>query len=144
MPPRSAPDPVRHLRGLRPALAWALLILVLCLMPGEAVPSWDWTDLLNIDKPVHAVLFGVLLVLLVRGFRTARAGFLRPSRPMLVAFVGTVAYGALTEWMQQLEALGRHGDLNDLLANTVGAVLGMIYLRWRSHRKRPHGMEPVA
>jgi hypothetical protein len=131
------------MRGLRPAIAWALLILVLCLMPGEAVPSWDWTDLLNLDKPVHAVLFGVLLVLLVQGFRTARAEAFRPARPLLVAFVLTVVYGALTEWMQQLEALGRHGDLNDLVANTVGALLGMIYLRWQLNRQRAREMERV-
>jgi hypothetical protein len=131
------------MRGLRPAIAWALLILVLCLMPGEAVPSWDWTDLLNLDKPVHAVLFGVLLVLLVQGFRTARSQAFRPARPLLVAFVLTVAYGALTEWMQQLEALGRHGDLNDLVANTVGALLGMIYLRWQLNRQRAREMERV-
>jgi hypothetical protein len=132
------------LQGLRPALAWALMILVLCLMPGSAVPSWDWTELLNIDKPVHAVLFGVLLVLLVRGFRTLeRPEWLR-DRPVPWAFAVTVVYGALTELMQQLEALGRHGDLNDLIADAVGAGLGWGYLRWRWNRERPREMGEVA
>ena len=131
-------------KGLRPAIAWALVILVLCLMPGRAIPSWDWTNLISLDKPVHAFLFGVLVVLLVRGFRDQQPAVIAQARIVPVAFTLTVAYGALTEWMQQLDLLGRHGDLNDLIANTVGACLGLLYLRWRSGKERSAGIHNVA
>ena len=66
------------LRSFRWALAWALCILVLCLMPGRALPSWDWFDLLSLDKLVHAGMFGTLTVLLAGAFqkRDMRGSFL--------------------------------------------------------------------
>ena len=132
------------LRGKGPAVLWALLILLLCLIPGKTLPQWDWADLFSLDKPVHAFLFAVQLILVVRAMNggTWRTG--AGHRRMLWAFLLTVAYGALTEVMQHLEALGRHGDVNDALANTVGALLGVGYLRWLSRRERSAGSTKVA
>ena len=95
---------VRHLRW---ALLWAALIFVLCLMPGQAIPSWDWADLLNVDKLVHAALFAVLFLLLERGLRRFHAVEGKPAKVVLTAIVASVAYGGLMELMQQLPALGR-------------------------------------
>ena len=132
------------LRATGPAVLWALLILVLCLMPGAALPKWDWADLFSLDKPVHAILFAVQFVLVVRALAwdTWRSG--PGTRTLLLAFVITVTYGILTEMMQHLEALGRHGDVNDAIANTLGALLGIAYLRWRSVRERSPGSTKVA
>jgi hypothetical protein len=128
------------LRAWAPALLWALLILVLCLMPGRTLPQWDWADLFSLDKPVHAVLFGVLTVLLGHGFkRTERTG------PILAwSVLLSVGYGLATEAMQQLQALGRHGDVNDAIANTVGALAGAIHLRHRWNKERSAGSAKVA
>lgn len=132
------------LRATGPAVLWAVLILVLCLMPGPALPKWDWADLFSLDKPVHAILFAVQFVLVVRALAwdTWRSG--PGARTLVLAFVITVTYGILTELMQHLEALGRHGDVNDAIANTVGALLGIAYLRWRSGRERSPGSTKVA
>jgi len=119
---------------LLPALLWALFILVLCLMPGQALPTWEWADLLSLDKPVHAILFGVFFVLLTTGLRRQqRWPFLR-EQAMVVAITVAVAYGALTELLQELPMLGRRGDLLDLAANAFGTLLGVVYLRWREAR----------
>ncbi len=121
-------------------LLWALLILVLCLMPGRALPRWDWADLLSLDKSVHAVLFGVLTVLLGRAFRSSgRTGPLLAWSVLL-----SVGYGLATEAMQQLQALGRHGDVNDAIANTLGAVAGAVHLGRRWNRERSVGSAKVA
>ena len=119
------------LRALRPALGWALLILLLCLMPGAALPAWRWADLISLDKAVHAFLFGVLYVLLVRAFRRQYQHPALRSHAVMTALVMVVAYGGSTELMQQVPVLGRRGDLLDLLANTVGAGLGLVYDRRR-------------
>ncbi len=111
------------LRNFRWALAWALCILVLCLMPGRALPSWDWFDLLSLDKLVHAGMFGTLTVLLAGAFQKqgTRGSFL----PLAVGI--SASYGLGTEFLQGLEALGRRTDLNDMIANTVGAILGALF-----------------
>ena len=124
---------VRHLRW---ALLWAALIFVLCLMPGQAIPSWDWADLLNVDKLVHAALFAVLFLLLERGLRRFHAVEGKPAKVVLTAIVASVAYGGLMELMQQLPALGRRGDVNDLIANSVGVILGWGYFRSRNGDRR--------
>ena len=46
-------------------LAWAMLILVLCAMPGRYFPEAGWLALLKIDKVIHAFMFFVLAVLIV-------------------------------------------------------------------------------
>ncbi len=113
------------------ALLWALFILVLCLLPGPAIPSWEWADMISLDKSVHAFLFAVLFVLVARALdEQYRPGGIR-SNTMAVAFAITLGYGALTEWMQQIPALGRRGDLLDLLANGLGAFLGLVYFRMK-------------
>lgn len=128
------------LRAWAPPVLWALLILVLCLMPGRTLPQWDWADLFSLDKPVHAVLFGVLTVLLGRAFRLMK----RTGPLLLWAVLLSVAYGIGTELMQQLQALGRHGDVNDAIANTLGALTGAFYLRRRWNKERSAGSPKVA
>lgn len=127
-------------RAWAPVLLWALLILVLCLMPGRTLPHWDWADLLSLDKPVHAVLFGVLTVLLGRAFRSS--GLTGPLLAWSVLL--SVGYGLATEAMQQLQALGRHGDVNDAIANTLGAAAGAVHLGRRWNRERSGGSAKVA
>ena len=116
----------------RRALGWALCLLVLCLMPGAALPSWDWFDLLSLDKLVHAGMFGVLTLLLSSAFlkRGAPLHFL----PWAIAL--SAAYGLGTEVLQGLEALGRRTDLNDMIANTVGAVGGAWFVASRRRKGR--------
>ena len=112
------------------ALLWALCILVLCLIPGAALPAWNWFDLLSLDKLVHAGMFGALSMLLCGAFvkRGSPANFL----PLAVGL--SMGYGWGTEVLQGLEALGRRTDLNDMIANTVGALGGAWFVAAR-HRK---------
>lgn len=124
---------MRNAEALRgrwwPAALWALFILVLCLFPGPALPTWEWADLISLDKSVHAALFAVLYILVALAMDEQYAPIAPRSKSMALAFLLTLGYGAATEWMQQIPALGRRGDLLDLLANAVGAMLGLVYFR---------------
>ena len=116
-------------RFLRLAITWALIIAALCLTPGKAIPSWEWADLLSVDKLVHMLMFGVLSYLLARGFRDRTANTWSQSRMLVIAGLLSVGYGALMEVLQEIPGLGRHGDLVDLTANTIGAVGGAVLVR---------------
>ena len=118
-----------------PALSWALLILILCLMPGRALPQWRWADLLSVDKLVHAALFFGQSLLLARLF----LGHGSPKRWLLWAVTVSAGYGVAVELLQGLEALGRRTDLNDAIANMVGACLGA----WIAHRRVRKGKSVV-
>lgn len=123
-------------RPLRPAMAWAALILVLCLTPGAALPAWQWADLLSVDKLVHAIIFGVLVVLLGQGFQVQDQGSVLVRLALPLAVVLGVAYGGAMELMQQIPGLGRRGDWMDVIANTIGSILAFFGLRWWWGRKR--------
>ncbi len=116
------------MRSWIPALAWALIILVLTLMPAPAVPTSGFLGKYHLDKVVHAILFGVLLFLVVR----ARGGVKgdRGSRWMQLRWqvLLVICFGALTEVLQELLPFGRYGDLWDLLADSLGVSLAAVYM----------------
>ncbi len=122
-------------RSMRPALAWALLIALLCLTPGKALPQWQWADLLRVDKLVHMLMFCILTVLVARGLRGRPSNELPLPRMLLLAGSISVIYGASMEVLQEIPGLNRRGDVIDLIANTVGAVAGAFWLRWKVKRK---------
>ena len=118
------------LRHLRWALLWAGIILWLCLIPGKALPEWNWFSVFELDKLVHATMFFVLTMLLAQAFRSNRS----PARYIMWAVVISVGYGLFTEILQGLEALGRRRDILDMIANTVGAVSAGGFANWRKKK----------
>lgn len=126
------------LLALRWALLWAALILILCLMPGSTLPAWHWADLFSVDKLVHAGLFAVLAILVQRALDHGPSG--RGAMPAALALC--VAYGGGLELLQMLPALGRRGDWNDFLANSIGVAVGWILHR-RLRIERRHGGKAV-
>lgn len=116
-------------RHLRLALLWALLILVLCLMPGQDLPRWRWADLLSLDKWVHAGLFAVLMVLLLLGLKRQYGPAWARSKGLWTAAIVCILYGVALELMQGLMMQGRTADALDAAANTAGTLVGLVYLR---------------
>lgn len=118
--------------SLRGAVLWALLIFVLLSIPtGLVVPSGSgrlldflpdlFANAIRLlgDKAVHAVLFAGQVLWL------RRAGW-----PAGRALVCSAAYGAVTELYQALLPF-RSGDIYDLLADILGALLAVWWWRWR-------------
>ncbi|MBK7311155.1 MAG: VanZ family protein [Sphingobacteriaceae bacterium] len=46
------------------SVIWALIILGLCSMPGQHIPSFNFLEMLAFDKWVHAGMFFVLCSLI--------------------------------------------------------------------------------
>lgn len=113
------------LKNRRAAFTLALLaVLTLSLLPASTpLPSTGW------DKTNHLFAFSTLMVL-------GRWAF--PGRAMLV-FSGLVAYGGLIEILQSFTP-DRYAEWSDLLADSIGLVVGEIIVRcidaFRSHRSR--------
>ncbi len=113
------------------AVLWAAGILVLTLMPANDVPAWPWAEQVQLDKWVHAFLFGVQGGLL--GMALHRYRPLANRTGMLVlGCVLAIAYGGIIELLQSLMGEGRQGDVLDLLADAAGALLGLALLRRRA------------
>jgi VanZ family protein len=99
------------------AMLWTLLIFTGCLYPGRELPH---VDVPLIDKWTHFVMFGLF------GFLWLCAYPGGGVRNMVKWLVVTVAMGAVTELLQgMLTFLGRSMERTDLVADALGALLGV-------------------
>ncbi|MFT7612480.1 MAG: VanZ family protein [Parvicellaceae bacterium] len=110
-------------------LFWALCILFLCTIGTENLPSIGFLNLFSFDKFVHALMFGVLALTLIVAFRRQGRISLFNKRAILFATLGSVLYGTAVEILQYLMSTGRSAEWQDILANTVGCVLGVYFFR---------------
>ena len=124
------------IKKLIPALTWAVVIMVLCGIPGRDIPELTFLQWLKPDKIVHLVIFGILCYLLLVAFRSEQAPAALHRNAIAIAVISTIAYGALTEILQTYVFIQRNGDVRDALANALGAVLGAwIFIRRQNARK---------
>lgn len=100
---------------------WALLILVLCLMPGKDLPS---VTILEFDKLVHFVIYLLLALLMYYGWKKQDLFLSLHQHTVVKILIITFAYGFAVEVIQELFTADRHFDILDALANSTGAVAG--------------------
>jgi len=101
-------------------IAYSLGITVLLLFPATVAPK---IDVPSFDKIGHLVVF-ILLVILWSLFLSAKNG---PSNFKIIkVLLGAFIYGIVIEALQGLFIASRTADGWDLLANTIGILLGWI------------------
>jgi VanZ family protein len=109
------------------AVLWTVVILILCWTPQVWLPVSEGpeslTQVLHLDKFVHAGIFAVFSVLWLRALPAAR------SSVVMVALAG-LALAALTEIVQNLPIINREAELEDALADFAGVLLGIPLFRW--------------
>ncbi|MCK6650782.1 MAG: VanZ family protein [Bacteroidia bacterium] len=109
------------------AMLWALFILVLCGIPGRDIPHISFLELLSFDKFVHAGVFFVLLLLLIRGsVLQTRFNFLSQYSFSISGSL-CILYGGILELMQEAVFEERSADLYDFVANSFGVLVGMVF-----------------
>ncbi|HRG27920.1 MAG TPA: VanZ family protein [Chitinophagales bacterium] len=98
------------------AALWALIILVVSVIPGEDLPSLSiWEP----DKVLHAFVYGVLTALIYIT-RPQNAVFIK--KLVFQAILLCILYGFFIELIQ-LVLPTRKFDILDALANTVGCFI---------------------
>lgn len=122
------------LKKLWPATLWAVFILILTGMPGNYIPHiknfWEW---LSIDKLVHFFIFGVLVFLILYGFREQYFNSTKRYLFGIISVLITSLYGMITEILQHFVFTGRSGNRFDFYADATGALIGWLgfYLLYR-------------
>ncbi len=125
------------LKSYFPALGWAALILILTLLPPQALPKVpDW-NIISVNSLAHLFVFMVWAFLVLDGStRSSSTSGIRRNR-ILFTLILAVSYGALIELLQGLMRLGRQPDVADIAFNTVGALLGILFFYLFKVSKRP-------
>jgi VanZ family protein len=96
-------------------------ISVLFFLPGSAFPKEDWLSKIWFDKWVHIGLFVVL------SFLSCWSFLLLQKRQLFILLFITICYGLLVEVVQDRFISNRSYDLGDLLADTIGSSLGILF-----------------
>jgi hypothetical protein len=112
------------------AMLWALLILILCGIPGKDLPHISFLELLSFDKFVHTGLFFVLMAFTARGFELQSASQTLRKHPKAIGFALCVAYGGLLEVLQGTVFEGRSADIYDFIANSFGCAMSLLLYKY--------------
>lgn len=119
------------IRAHVPAILWTLFIASSCLLPASAFRQFTFDSLFEIDKVVHLVLYFVFVVLWAISFPEQFS-----KRQKIILGAVSIGYGVLIEVLQSVMALGRAYDIDDIIANTVGCILGLLSISF-VRRKMP-------
>ncbi|MCW5900148.1 MAG: VanZ family protein [Flavobacteriales bacterium] len=127
-----------------PAVLWGLLILLLTLAPMPETATPGWLQAWHLDKVVHAFLFAVWTVLVVRAIRRVRGGSAMARHAIAIGILLALLYAGLTELFQEHMSLGRRGDLADVAADAAGILAAAAWLKWATAAGRAHHKPPAA
>lgn len=121
-------------KHLKWALLWALLILILCGIPGRDIPHISFLELLSFDKFVHAGIFFVLILLMVKGFVLQSSYLLLTQHSKSISLIVCIIYGGSLEAMQETLFEGRSASIFDFIANAFGATVGLLLYKQLDER----------
>jgi VanZ family protein len=97
---------------------------ILFFLPGSALPKEKWLEGIYFDKWVHVGLFAILVFLWRSAFDWDYANY------NLIILLSAVLYGFAVEIIQLYWISNRSFDLFDLLADTIGSIVGLlVFLR---------------
>jgi VanZ family protein len=106
-----------------PARIWTIVIFVLLALPGNMLPSETHTDIPNLDKWVHIILFGSFVFLWSVYYASKEKNNLSNIR-FIIIFVIACLYGIGMEYVQKYFIPNRDFDVYDIASDIAGAVLG--------------------
>ncbi len=116
---------------------WSFLILVLCLIPSNGLPKINFFSGYHLDKVVHLVLFFIQCSLFLLN-SSKNKNKLAIKRHILFTLIYSLLLGTAIEFIQHFYIFGRAGDFNDVLADFIGIVLGIVFF----YLKKSNLIEP--
>ena len=97
------------------------IIFSLSGVPGDSIPL---PDVANLDKLLHAVMYGVLAITVLFAF-PARKYYVHPWKMSLLVVLFCLFYGISDEFHQSFVP-NRCPSVFDLVADTAGAVFAVL------------------
>lgn len=106
-------------------LVWLLIITGMSVVPKITLPKFD---LFATDKLGHFAAYGLLVWLVLRGFRQQH-GRSATWKEGLAIFCLATLYGAMLEFVQGNFIPGRFFGYDDMIANGAGALTAILLYR---------------
>ena len=126
MKPRSAKLWEKLTSNSIPGILCGIVILILTGIPGSLFPKVK--PLFGLDKIVHVIMYAAFAFLCLWGYRDQfiSNGLRYRKKAITLTIIISIAYGGLTEIMQELLIPRRTGDWIDFAADVIGTGIGVI------------------
>jgi VanZ family protein len=98
-------------------------------MPGKAIPKINWLELLSFDKFVHASMFFIEQILLMRALISLQEESFLKKNYKWISVLFCTTYGGSLEIMQYYVFSERSGDVLDFIANSTGCLIGLMVFK---------------
>lgn len=122
-------------RNNYPGILCGIVILILTGLPGSVFPRVK--PIIGIDKVVHALMYATFAFLCIWGYRKEfiSNGEAYQKKALLRTALISIAYGGITELMQEFLVPTRTGDWFDFLFDAIGTLIGL-FIFWLFFKKR--------
>ena len=105
---------------------WAAIIVVFSLLPAKELDHLGIDHLFSYDKLGHLLMYTLQVFFLAVGFRKQYQFLQLRYHHLMFAFAAGNSLGIAMEIVQALFIPGRMASVYDLLANILGAMLGLL------------------
>jgi VanZ family protein len=113
----------------RPRGAFCSFFLFFCItvylftLPKTSLQRFYWITIPHFDKLVHVFIFFLLFYLFTHFLRTIIQS---KSSALIISLVFLSAYGITIEFIQEKFIVGRSFELEDIIADLSGCLLGLM------------------
>ncbi|MBS1742590.1 MAG: VanZ family protein [Bacteroidetes bacterium] len=120
-------------RSFIPGIIWFAIVLTLICLPSSDIPEpkgwFEWMNLIRIDKLVHAGIFSLLAFLFMRPILLSDFSPEYKWGYLLRIALAVCIWGLTTELIQKFFVPSRQFDLVDWAADTIGALIALLFCR---------------
>ncbi len=118
-------------RSKKVAICWLLIITILFMIPGSALPRETFLTRMRFDLWVHTGFFAALFFLWRSSMETVHGNvYIRMLVPGLI-------YAVAIEIVQHYFIPNRSFDVLDIVADMTGGVIGLLVWRWVYKKNKP-------
>ena len=117
-------------------ISWVLLVTVLSLFDFD--PNDEGIPIPYLDKLVHFVFYLLFVILGGLMWQSGKPVHATLKKTILWVVIA-VLYGLLMEALQDLLPIDRSAEIFDVLANTLGAVMGGLLIK--TYFSRTHALK---
>ena len=108
-------------------IGWTAITIILLCLPGSAIPSAGVFSTKGIDKVVHAILFGGIVLLWAFNLYFRRNDQQKWQQIIVLLTLFSIALGIGLEFLQRDYIPNRSFDGYDIIADSTGAILAAVY-----------------
>ncbi len=113
-----------------PAIIYAIAILVVSSIPNLNPPAMSFEFS---DKIIHFIEYAVFAFLIYRSISHININI--NKRQVFILCTLFLSLFALLDELHQRFVPGRHSDILDFVGDFLGAVIVLIYLHFRNHKR---------